>query len=197
MDRMPGQLSGGERQRAAIARAAIAGPNVILFDEATSSLDVSVQARILNLLGDLQSEGNRAYLFITHDLAVVAHVADRIAVMYLGHVLEEGPTGEVLSPPHHPYTEALLHAFPDVGRSRGSASVRLRGEIPSALHVPSGCVFHTRCPQTLGTRCETIPPPVRSAGGDHRLHCHIPIEDLREQQSPVVEIGHPAREEDR
>jgi len=183
--RVPGQLSGGERQRAAIARASAAHPNVILFDEATSSLDVSVQARILNLLKDLQRDTDRSYLFITHDLAVVAHLADRIAVMYLGRLMEEGATHDVLSPPFHPYTEALLHSFPGLGRRDSTSTARLQGEIPSALDVPPGCSFHTRCPRRIGEICRTESPPWREVDVDHHILCHIPIDELRKLQ-PVI-----------
>ena len=186
MRRVAGQLSGGERQRAAIARAAAAHPRAILFDEATSSLDVSVQARILNLLQDLQRDTDRAYLFITHDLAVVAHLADRIAVMYLGRLMEEGPTQAVLTPPFHPYTEALLHAFPGLARHK-RAALRLDGEIPSALDAPAGCPFHTRCPRNLGEVCRIEAPPWRDAGIDHGILCHIPIGELAGIQSAVFD----------
>ena len=186
MRRVPGQLSGGERQRAAIARASAAHPRAILFDEATSSLDVSVQARILNLLQDLQRDTDRSYLFITHDLAVVAHLADRIAVMYLGRLMEEGPTQAVLTPPYHPYTEALLHAFPGLGR-RADAALRLTGEIPSALDAPAGCPFHTRCPRNLGELCRVEAPLWRNAGANHGILCHIPIEELARTQPAIFD----------
>jgi len=185
--RLPGQLSGGEKQRVAIARAVAAGPDLVLFDEATSSLDVSVQARILNLLAELQSGGAGAYLFITHDLAVVSHLSDGIGVLYLGRLMEIGSTDEVLAPPYHPYTEALLSAFPSLGRTEGRARVRLEGEIPSPIDRPSGCPFHTRCPRTLGAVCVEREPPWRLTETGHAITCHIPLEELRRIQAPLLE----------
>jgi len=184
--RLPGQLSGGEKQRVAIARAVAAGPDLVLFDEATSSLDVSVQARILNLLAGLQSGGAGAYLLITHDLAVVSHLSDGIGVLYLGRLMEIGSTGEVLAPPYHPYTEALLSAFPSLGRSEAHAHVRLEGEIPSPIDRPSGCPFHTRCPRTLGAVCVEREPPWRRTETGHAIYCHIPLEELRRIQPPLL-----------
>ena len=184
--RLPGQLSGGEKQRVAIARAVAAGPDLVLFDEATSSLDVSVQARILNLLGELQSGGTGAYLFITHDLAVVSHLSDGIGVLYLGRLMEIGSTGEVLAPPYHPYTEALLSAFPSLGRAEGRARVRLEGEIPSPIDRPSGCPFHTRCPRALGAICVEREPPWQRTETGHAICCHIPLEELRRIQPPLL-----------
>jgi len=184
-DRVPAQLSGGEKQRVAIARAFAAGPDLVICDEATSSLDVSVQARVLNLLDDLQTDRGGAGLFITHDLAVVTHLADRIAVMYLGRLMQESATGAVLSPPYHPYTEALLAAHPAFGR-RDAAAVRLEGEIPSAIDVPSGCPFHTRCPRVLGEICRDEPPPWRAVD-DGGMLCHIPPEELLEVQTELFD----------
>jgi len=170
----------------AIARAVAAGPDLVLFDEATSSLDVSVQARILNLLGELQSGGTGAYLFITHDLAVVSHLSDGIGVLYLGRLMEIGSTGEVLAPPYHPYTEALLSAFPSLGRAEGRARVRLEGEIPSPIDRPSGCPFHTRCPRALGAICVEREPPWQRTETGHAICCHIPLEELRRIQPPLL-----------
>ena len=183
--RTPDRLSGGEKQRVAIARAFATHPSVVLCDEATSSLDVSVQALVLNLLQRLQRESGSATLFITHDLSVVAHLADRIAVMYLGRLMEIGGRDEVLSPPYHPYTEALLSAFPGLGRRADAATTVLSGEVPSPVDPPSGCPFHTRCPRRIGPVCQTELPPWRSASPTHEILCHIAIDVLAEEQSPV------------
>src|SRR5207244_4532936 len=141
----PNQLSGGLKQRVAIARAFAGDPKIVLCDEPTSALDVSVQAAILNLLVELQADRNVAYLFISHDLGVVRYLSDRIAVLYLGRLMELGPAEVVFGGPHHPYTEALLSAVPTIDGG-GRTRIRLEGEIPSAAAPPSGCVFHTPCP---------------------------------------------------
>ncbi len=191
----PSQLSGGLKQRVAIARAFAGDPRIVVCDEPTSALDVSVQAAILNLLNDLQTREDVAYLFISHDLAVVRYLSDRIAVLYLGRLMELGPADKVFSFPHHPYTEALLSAVPSidaVDRQR----IRLDGEIPSAADPPSGCVFHTRCPRFLGDICVNTEPPLTEAEPGHAIRCHIPIEELRRIQveppsarsSPVVHV---------
>ena len=183
-ERLPGELSGGEKQRVAVARAFAAEPEVLLFDESVSGLDVSVQAALLNLLGSLQREHGSAYLFISHDLAVVSYIADEIAVMYLGHLMEVGPTRDVLSPPYHPYTEALLSAVPRPEPGAPPAPILLKGEVPSPTQVPSGCRFHTRCPHFLGDICRNQEPPWREDRSGKRIYCHIPLEDLVRMQSP-------------
>ncbi len=178
----PGQLSGGLKQRVAIARAFGGGPKLVVCDEPTSALDVSVQAAILNLLADLQAKEQVTYLFISHDLGVVRYLSDRIAVLYLGRLLELGPAEQVFGGPHHPYTEALLSAVPSLDGQR-SERIRLTGEIPSAANPPSGCVFHTRCPRRLSTGvCESIEPPLTEVEPGHLISCHIPIDQLRELQ---------------
>ncbi len=171
----PRQLSGGLKQRVAIARAFAGEPRIVICDEPTSALDVSVQAAILNLLADLQRERHTSYVFISHDFGVVRYLADRIAVLYLGRLMEIGPAEAVFHGPHHPYTEALLSAVPTLGVRR--ARIRLEGEIPSPLAPPSGCVFHTRCPRKLGAICEQEEPPLDRAG-EHAIRCHIPRADL-------------------
>jgi peptide/nickel transport system ATP-binding protein len=163
----PRALSGGLKQRVAIARAFAGKPRVVICDEPTSALDVSVQAAILNLLAGLQRREQVAYIFISHDLAVVRYLADRIAVMYLGNLLEIGPSEEVLAGPHHPYTAALVSA------ATAATRVRLRGEIPGPGEVQAGCIFHRNCPRSLGSICETVPPPFDAADA-HPIRCHIP-----------------------
>ncbi len=167
----PRALSGGLKQRAAIARAFAGRPRVVICDEPTSALDVSVQAAILNLLVDLQRREHVAYIFISHDLAVVRYLADRIAVMYLGHLLEMGPGEEVLIGPHHPYTAALVSA------SSASTRIRLKGDIPAPGSIAAGCIFQKNCPRKLGPICETEAPPFDFAAS-HPIRCHIPTHDL-------------------
>jgi peptide/nickel transport system ATP-binding protein len=177
----PGQLSGGLKQRLAIARAFAGDPRVVVCDEPTSALDVSVQAAILNLLVELQAQRRVAYLFISHDLGVVRYISDRIAVLYLGRLLELGPAEVVFGGPHHPYTEALLSAVPTIDGG-GRERIKLAGEIPSAAEPPSGCVFHTRCHRKVGEICEVEEPPLVEVESGHLMRCHIPIEELRRLQ---------------
>ncbi|MGH3230708.1 MAG: ABC transporter ATP-binding protein, partial [Streptosporangiaceae bacterium] len=175
----PSQLSGGLKQRVAIARAFAGGPQIVVCDEPTSALDVSVQAAILNLLADLQSTEQVTYLFISHDLGLVRYLSDRIVVLYLGRVMEIGPSETVFAGPHHPYTEALFSAVPSLDGGRPSR-IRLTGEIPSAANPPSGCVFHTRCPRKLSTGiCESTEPPLVEEEAGHQIRCHIPLSELR------------------
>jgi peptide/nickel transport system ATP-binding protein len=187
----PVQLSGGLKQRVAIARAFVGNPSLVVCDEPTSALDVSVQAAILNLLVELRGERRVAYLFISHDLGVVRYISDRIAVLYLGRLMELGGAEVVFSAPHHPYTEALLSAVPSIdGTVR--ERIRLQGEIPSAADPPTGCVFNTRCPRKLGAICEQEEPPFVEVEPGHWMRCHIPIEELRRLQA----AGAPAPRED-
>ncbi len=178
VSRYPHQLSGGEKQRVGIARALATEPRFIVCDEAVSALDVSVQAYVLNVLADLRDRLGVAYLFISHDLSVIAHIADRVAVMYRGAIVEEGPVDEVLRPPYHPYTEALLSAIPEVGRASGGR-IRLRGDAVEQDGEVRGCRFQHRCPRKVGPVCETQAPPWQAASATHRIACHIPLEDLR------------------
>jgi peptide/nickel transport system ATP-binding protein len=181
--RYPSELSGGEKQRVAIARAFAADPALVIADEPTSSLDVSVQGVILNLLKDLRAQKGASYLLITHDLKAVSYLADWVLVMYLGEIVEEGTTEQVFSAPSHPYTEALISAVPRLNPAMQPQRIRLDGDIPSARTVPTGCRFHTRCPRKLGAICEAQTPPWRDAGEDHFIRCHIPVEELRALQS--------------
>lgn len=178
IDRYPGELSGGEKQRVAVARAFAGNPALVLADEPTSSLDVSVQAVVLNLLKDLRNEHGASYLLISHDLDVVSYLSDWIVVMYLGEVVEEGTTAHVYSAPSHPYTEALISAIPVPDPDAPQGAIRLEGDIPSARNIPTGCRFHTRCPRKIGSICEQQAPPWRDAGEGHHIRCHIPIEEL-------------------
>ncbi len=180
--RRPSQLSGGEKQRVAIARAFAANPDLLLSDEPVSALDVSVQASILNLLHALQVEHGAGNLFISHDLAVVGYLADEIAVIYAGHLMEVSAAEALFEPPHHPYTESLLSAIPLIDPDVKQSPIRLEGDVPNQIDMPSGCPFHPRCPRYLGDICATERPPWRDTGDGKRVFCHIPLEQLREQQ---------------
>jgi peptide/nickel transport system ATP-binding protein len=185
LDRLPNQLSGGEKQRVGIARAFATDPDLIVCDEPVSALDVSVQAAILNLLGDLQARDRTAYVFISHDMSVVRYLADRVAVLYLGRICETGPVERVFAPPYHPYTEALLSAIPVPDPEAKVIPIRLEGPVPSAANAPSGCPFHTRCPRKVGAICEREVPPAREGPEGHTIVCHIPLPDLAALQSSV------------
>ncbi|MGI9363674.1 MAG: dipeptide ABC transporter ATP-binding protein [Rhizobiaceae bacterium] len=190
-ERMPRQLSGGQKQRIGVARAFAGQPQVVVADEPVSALDVSVQAAVTELLMDIQREAKTTMLFISHDLSVVRYIADRVVVMYLGHIVEQGTTDDIFSPPYHPYTEALLSAIPIADTSVEKQHIVLDGDIPSALNPPSGCPFQTRCPrksQVPGTLCETDLPPVRNVGGGHQIKCHL-AEDILEAMEPVIVLG--------
>lgn len=187
--RLPHEISGGEKQRVAIARAFATDPALMICDEPISSLDVSVQASLMNTLMDLQDSRGTSYLFISHDLAAVRHLSSWIAVIYLGRLWEIGSALDVFKPPQHPYTEALFSALPIPDPDAEQNRIRLHGDVPSAVDIPSGCRFHPRCPRKIGAICETEEPPWLDDGHWHRICCHIPLEELVELQTAGGETG--------
>ncbi len=169
-DKYPHQFSGGQRQRISIARALASAPEILVCDEPTSALDVSVQAQVLNLMRELQRQRGLSYLFISHNLAVVSHVADQVGVMYLGRIVELAPKARLFAAPRHPYTRMLLDAVPDLSMS-GRARTPVQGEVPSPLQPPSGCGFHPRCPHA-NARCGSERPMLLATGDGTRVACH-------------------------
>ena len=183
VNRWPHEFSGGQRQRICIARALAADPDIIVCDEAVSALDVSVKAQIVNLLQDLQAELGLAMLFISHDLAIVEHMTHRVAVMYLGKIVEVADKRDLFGAPRHPYTEALLSAVPVMEPGGAPTRIILKGDVPSPIRPPSGCRFHTRCPYAFD-RCRKQEPKLVATGNNHLAACHL--HDLPEAENPLL-----------
>ena len=175
-NRYPHEFSGGQRQRIGVARALALQPKLIVCDEPVSALDVSIQAQILNLLRGLQQDFNLTFVFISHDLSVIRQIADRIAVMYLGRVVELADSESIYEEPKHPYTAALLSAVPRASNDGGRTRIVLSGDVPSPVAPPAACVFHPRCPRFHAGTCDVEAPTLRSLGGAHDVACHYPLE---------------------
>jgi len=171
--RFPHELSGGQRQRVGVARAFVLNPKFMVADEPVSMLDVSIRAEILNLILSLVEKFQVSFLYITHDLALSRHMCDRIAIMYLGKIMEKGYTDKMILEPLHPYTRALIRAVPDPDPTTKRIEVVIKGEIPSPVNPPPGCRFHTRCPEFIGDICRTMEPPLIDLGGEHYVACHL------------------------
>ena len=186
--RYPHELSGGQARRVGVARALALRPRLVIADEPTAGLDVSVQAEVLNLMADLRRDMGLAYLIITHNLALVRHVADRVVVLYLGRVVEEGPTAQVFARPAHPYTASLIAAEPRPDPRQRRADLAIKGEVPSILRRPKGCEFHTRCPLAQDI-CRTIAPALAVTGPGRAARCHMAVTDSQQGDRHAVENG--------
>ncbi|MHA1572297.1 MAG: oligopeptide/dipeptide ABC transporter ATP-binding protein, partial [Alphaproteobacteria bacterium] len=183
--RFPHEFSGGQRQRVCIARALALSPRFIVCDEAVSALDVSIQAQILNLLQDLKHQLGLTYLFISHDLGVIRHISDRVAVMYLGEIVEIADKRDIFDAPRHPYTKALLNSVPSSSRAEKQFHA-ISGDVPSPANPPPGCRFNTRCPMAQEI-CRTSPPPLHKVAAGHDVACHF-VDDIQEEQEKEGEI---------
>lgn len=170
--RYPHELSGGQKQRIGLARTLMMNPEIIIADEPVSALDVSVQAQVINLLGQLQKDMNLTYLFIAHDINVVRHISDRIGVMYLGHLVEEGLTDNLINSPLHPYSQALISSIPKSNPKTKQERTVIKGDLPSPSNIPTGCVFHTRCPMAMDI-CKQEVPKMKEININHRVSCHL------------------------
>ncbi len=175
LDKYPHEFSGGQRQRISIARAVINNPSLIVADEPVSALDVSIQSQILNLLMDLRNDLNLSFVFISHDLSVVRHIADEVAVMYLGNIVEIAPADQLFSNPQHPYTQALISAIPQVEKEKRVNRIILKGDIPNPADAPNGCYFHPRCPIAID-KCSSLAPALKITGANHLTSCHLVTE---------------------